>query len=83
MSPFVSPFIAGARTKEIVSNTFIMFSNISRQKRIPPRRNARGLFSQVRRQKRVKVRSIKPALQRRVSKATVMSMDGSETVERC
>ncbi len=35
MSPFVSPFVPSARTKEIVSNAFIMFSNISRQKRIP------------------------------------------------
>ncbi len=37
MSPFVLPFVPNARTKEIVSNTFIMFSNISRQKRIPLR----------------------------------------------
>ncbi len=37
MSPFVSPFVPNARTKEIVANTFIMFSNISRQKRIPLR----------------------------------------------
>ncbi len=36
MSPFVLPFVPNALTKEIVSNTFIMFSNISRQKRIPP-----------------------------------------------
>ena len=38
MSPFVLPFVLNARTKEIVSNTFIMFSNISRQKRMPLRR---------------------------------------------
>ncbi len=37
MSPFVSPFVPSAHTKEIVSNAFIMFSNISRQKRRPPR----------------------------------------------
>ncbi len=37
MSPFVLPVVPSARTKEIVSNTFIMFSNISRQKRIPLR----------------------------------------------
>ncbi len=39
MSPFVLPFVPNAHTKEIVSNTFIMFSDISRQKRMPPRRS--------------------------------------------